>query len=111
MAEHGDPADEPIVSCTLQAGTLSVFEDRVRIEREARSMFEDKDVPMAEVTGVAYSRGVIRGSIQVEQAGADLDAGSLLSHPVDENTLYVPLRKRECVQRARDEILARAGEE
>lgn len=96
---------DPIVSCTLQGGTLSVFEDHVVIDRSSASIHENKSIQLAEVRGVNYSGGLLTGHIQIEQAGLEPDDTGFLSHPVDENTLYFPRSKRSCAQRARDAIL------
>lgn len=104
-----DDGTEPIVSCDLQGGTLSVYEDRVVIDRTKRSMFEDKTIPMDEVWDVEYSGGITTGHVQIRQDGLEPDEPGMFSHPVDENTLYFPRTKRSCVKRARDAILERAG--
>jgi hypothetical protein len=101
-------ADEPLVSCSLQGGTLSVHEDRVAIERSSASIHEDKTIPMDEIRGVAYSGGLLTGHIQIEQVGLDPAEAGFLSHPVDENTLYFPRSKRSAAREARDAILERA---
>jgi len=110
MADESDPtAEDPIVACELQNGTLSVHEDGVVIERPSNSMFEEKFVPMAEVWDVEYSGGLLSGHIQIKQEGVDPDDGGLFSHPVDENTLFFPRTKRSEAKRARDAILERIG--
>ena len=106
-AAGGAEADS-LVTCSLQGGTLSVYEDRVVIERSGASIHEDKTVPMDEVRGVAYSGGWLTGHIQIEQVGVEPDEAGVLSHPVDENTLYFPRSKRSCARDARDAILERA---
>ncbi|MEF8842320.1 MAG: hypothetical protein V5A62_11950 [Haloarculaceae archaeon] len=100
---------EPLVSCTLQGGTLSVYADRVSIERSSASMFEDKRIGMDEIRGVELTRGILTGHIQIVQAGVEPDEAGFLSHPVDENTLYFPRMRRDCAERARDAILERAA--
>ncbi|PSP82482.1 hypothetical protein BRC83_09285 [Halobacteriales archaeon QS_1_68_17] len=108
-SDDGPVADaEPVVSCECQGGTVSVYEDRVLIERSSRSMFEDKTIPMMEISGVEYTGGIVSGHLQIQQSGFDHDDGGFLTHPVDANTLYFPRAKRECARRARDEILSRA---
>lgn len=108
----GDATDEgPIVSCTLQGGTLSVFDDRIAIDRSSSSIHEDKTIPPASVRDVEYSGGITTGHVQIVQDGVEPATAGFLRHPVDENTLYFPRGKRSCVQRARDAILERAGEE
>ena len=101
-------AADSLVTCSIQGGTLSVYEDRVVIERSGASIHEDKTVPMDEVRGVAYSSGWLTGHIQIEQVGVEPDEAGILSHPVDENTLYFPRSKRSCARDARDAILERA---
>ncbi|MFT4923229.1 MAG: hypothetical protein ACI8XM_002455 [Haloarculaceae archaeon] len=101
----------PIVSCDLQGGTLAVYEDRVTIDRSSASMFEDKSIEMAEIHGVEYSGGILTGHIQVRQEGVEPGEPGWFSHPVDENTLYLPRSKRSCAERARDAILERAGQQ
>lgn len=108
----GDATDEdPIVSCSLQGGTLSVFDDRIVVDRSSSSMHEDKTIPMASVRDVEYAGGITTGHIQIVQDGVEPASAGFLSHPVDENTLYFPRKKRSCAVRARDAILERAGEE
>lgn len=102
--------EEPIVSCTLQGGTLSVYEDRVVIDRSDASIHEDKTIPLDAVWDVEYSGGFMTGHVQIKQDDVEPASGGLLSHPVDENTLYFPRGKRSCARRARDAILERAGE-
>jgi hypothetical protein len=102
--EHEDPA----VTCELQGGTVCVYEDRVEIERSKRSMHEDKTIPADEIEGVEYSKGFVTGHIQIRQVEMDHGSGGVLSHPVDENTLYFPRNRRSGAREARDAILARA---
>jgi hypothetical protein len=103
-----DRSQEPVVSCSLQGGTLSVYADRVEIDRSSSSIHEDKTISMDEVRGVAYSGGVLTGHIQIEQVGLEPAEAGFLSHPVDENTLYFPRSDRSTVRQARDAILERA---
>jgi hypothetical protein len=107
-AAESDPEEEPIVSCTLQGGTVSVYGDRVEIERSSASMFADKTIRMSDIRGVAYESGILTGHIQIEETGVEPAEPGLLSHPVDENTLYISRSKRSCARRARDAILERA---
>jgi hypothetical protein len=107
--EDPDEEGEPLVSCTLQGGTLSIYADRVSIERSGASMFEDKRIPMAEIRGVDFTAGITTGHIQIRQTGVDPDEAGFLWHPVDENTLYFSRMRRGCAERARDAILERAG--
>lgn len=100
---------DPLVSCSLQGGTLSVYEDRVVIDRSSASMHEDKTIPLEEVRDVEYSGGLLTGHVQIVQDGVEPASSGLLSHPVDENTLYFPRSKRSCARRARDAILERCG--
>jgi hypothetical protein len=105
---EGGAEPEPLVSCTLQGGTLSVYPDRVSIERSSASMFGDKEIPMTEIRGVDFTAGITTGHIRIRQAGTEPDEAGLLAHPVDENTLYFPRLRRGCPERARDAILERA---
>lgn len=100
---------DPLVSCTLQGGTLAVFDDRVEIDRSSASMHEDKTIPLTAVRGVEYSGGLVTGHIQILQDGLEPGAAGFLSHPVDENTLYFPRSERPCARKARDAIRERAG--
>ncbi|MXR19675.1 hypothetical protein [Halobacterium bonnevillei] len=102
------PDADPVVSCSLQGGTISVFEDCVLIDRSSASMFEDKRIPFEEVEGVEYERGLMTGHVQVLQTDVEPADAGFLSHPVDENTLYVPRGQRDCAQRLRDAILERS---
>lgn len=104
------PDTDPIVSCDLQGGTLSVYEDRVVIDRTSKSMHEDKTIDMGQIRDVEYSGGIMNGHIQIRQDGLDPDEPGLFSHPVDENTLYFPRTKRPCATNARDAILERADQ-
>lgn len=105
--EEGDGEREPLVSCTLQGGTLSIHADHVSIERSAASMFADKRIPMEEIRGVDLTAGIATGHVQIRQTGVEADEAGFLSHPVDENTLYFPRLRRGCAERARDAILER----
>ncbi|SHG99335.1 hypothetical protein [Halobaculum gomorrense] len=105
MSTGGD--ESPILSCDLQGGTLSVYETEVRIDRSGASMFEDKTLPMADIRDVVYDPGFLSGHLQLVEAGVEPAEGGLLSHPVDENTLYFPRTGRKCARRARDAILER----
>lgn len=114
-----DPAEEgeldlarsdAVVVCEFQDGTLAVHDDRVAIKRSSRSAFDDKTIPMAEIVGVEYEKGITIGYLQIEVSGVEPDVGGWFSDPVNENTLHFGRRKRECAQDARDEILARSGE-
>jgi hypothetical protein len=100
--------EQPAVSCDLQGGTLSVYDDRVEIDRSSASMFGDKTIDAADIRDVEYSGGILTGHIQILEAGVESDEAGRFSHPVDENTLYFPRSKRSCAGRARDAILERA---
>ena len=100
-------AREPVATCKLQGGTLSVFEDRVEIERSSASMFDDKSIPMEEIIGVNYDRGLVNGHIQLHLKSVEPATGGLLSHPIDENTLYFGRRNRDCAAEVRDAIIER----
>jgi hypothetical protein len=114
-----DPAEEvdvdlshadAVVVCEFQDGTLAVSDDRVTIERSSRSSFDDKTIPMDDIVGVEYEKGITIGYLQLELAGVEPDAGGWFSDPVNENTLHFGRRNRECARDARDEILARSNE-
>jgi hypothetical protein len=108
--DEGDgDGDGPLVRCEFQDGTVSVHADRVRIERPARSRFDDRTVPMEEVEGVNLETGGSVGHLQVVQRGVEPDAGGFLSDPVDPNTVHFTRSGRECAREARDAVLARAG--
>ena len=109
-AEDEERETEPVFSCKLQGGRLSVHEDHVSIERSSASMFDDKRIPMTEIRGVELSPGLLTGHIQILQSGVEADEGGLFSHPVDENTMYFPRLGRGRAERARDAILERAGD-
>lgn len=106
----GDPPaeeEEPVVACTFQDGTLRVYRDRVVIERARRSKFDDRRIDLRDVEDVTYRKRLVISYIQIEQRGVETDDASLLSTPVDENTLHFGRGKRDCAKRARDEILSR----
>jgi len=105
-AESNHP--DAVVVCAWQDGTLVVYGDRVVIERVSRSSFDDKTIPVDEITGVDYDEGITIGYLQVEQAGVPVDTGGLLSDPVNENTLHFGRGAREEARAARDAILERA---
>jgi hypothetical protein len=105
VAEHEDA----LVVCEFQDGTLAVYEDRVVIERVSRSKFDDRTVPLEEVTGVDYAKGITIGYLQVQQVGLEATSGGLLSDPVDANTVHFGRGDRDCAEAARDAILERAG--
>jgi hypothetical protein len=102
--EHADAT----VVCEFQDGTIAVYEDRVVIERVGRSTFDGETIPATEIRGVDYSEGITIGYLQVEQTGVEVDAGGLLSDPVNENTVHFGRGNRECARTARDEILSLA---
>lgn len=95
---------EPLVSCEFQDGTLHVFEEQIRIERPGRSKFSGKEIGVGDVRGVTYEGRLVISYIQIGQVGVENDEGSLLSTPVDENTLHFGRGKRDCAKRARDAI-------
>jgi len=105
-AGHADA----VVACSLQDGTLAVYEDRVVIERVPRSKFPDKTIPLDAISGVEYERGVTVGYIQVRQPGVEADTSGLLSDPVDENTLHFARSGRACALDARDALRERMEE-
>jgi hypothetical protein len=98
-----------VVVCEFQDGTIAVYDDRVVIERVSRSKFDDRTIPLEEVTGVDYSKGITIGYLQVQQTGFDASSGGLLSDPVDENTVHFGRDGRDCASEARDAILERAS--
>lgn len=103
-AEHPN-AD---VVCEFQDGTLAVYEGHVAITRVARSNFQDREIPVEEITGVDYDGGITIGYIQIEQVDVPVESGGLLSDPVNPNTLHFDRGGRECGKKARDAILERA---
>lgn len=103
-----DPVDgDALVTCEFQDGTLRVYEDEVHIQRSSRSKFTDKRISIAEITEVTYAKRLIISYLQVEQQGVEPDDASLLSTPVDENTVHFGRGKRDCAKRARDTIYER----
>lgn len=100
-------AEEPVVRCKLQGGTLSVFEDRIEIDRSSASMFDDKTIPLEEIVEVNFSRGLVNGHIQLHLNDVEPATGGFLSHPIDENTLYFGRRNRDCAAEVRDAIIER----
>lgn len=101
---------DPIISCQCQDGELFVFEDQLFIERPKHSKFSDKWIALDQVIDVRYVRRFIISYLQIEQAGVDSDEAGLLSTPVDENTLHFGYGKRDCMIKARDEILERLSD-
>lgn len=99
------------MTCKFQDGTLKIHEDRVVIERARRSKFDDKEIAMDQVRGITYSKRLVISYLQIEQVDVENSEGSLLSTPVDENTLHFGRGKRSCAKRARDEVLSRANAE
>lgn len=107
----GEEGSSAIATCKLQGGTLTVFEDRVEIERSGSSMFEDKTIPMTDIRGVEYSSGLVTGHIQLQLVSMEPATGGFLRHPVDENTLYFGRSNRDCAAEVRDAIIERAAGE
>jgi hypothetical protein len=103
------PHADAIVVCEFQDGTLAVYDDRVVIERVSRSKFDDRTIPVDEITGVNHEKGITVGYLQVQQTGVETTSGGLLSDPVDSNTVHFGYGDRDCAERARDAILERAG--
>lgn len=101
------PDGDPIVSCDCQDGTLVVYDDAVHIERASPSKFDDKRIPMEEITDVVYAKRLFINYVQIDQLNYDNSEGSLLTTPVGENTVHFGRGKRNCTSRARDEILER----
>jgi len=99
---------EAVVVCEFQDGTLAVYDDRVVIERPARSRFDDRTLAFDEISGVDFAGGITIGYIQLELVGVTPDTGGLLSDPVNERTLHFGWGDKECAKRARDAIVERA---
>lgn len=97
---------DTVVSCEFQDGTLVVSEEEIYIERRSRSKFTHKRIPLGQIRDVTYAERLFISYIQIEQDGFDHSEASLLSTPVDENTLHFGRGKRECARRATDAILA-----
>jgi hypothetical protein len=113
-ADGAGAADEPadgasLVTCSFQDGTLSVYYEWLHIERPDQSTFDDVAIELADVTGVTYRKRLVISYLQIEQDGVEAAEGSLLSTPVDENTLHFGRGKRDCARRARDAIRDGAG--
>ncbi|GCF14487.1 hypothetical protein Harman_24220 [Haloarcula mannanilytica] len=102
--EHLDAA----VVCEFQDGALAVYDDYVTITRVDRSNFDNREIPVEEITGVDYNGGITIGYIQIEQIDVPVESGGLLSDPVNPNTLHFDRGGRECAKKARDAILERA---
>jgi len=98
---------EAVVVCSFQDGTLAVYEDRVTIERVDRSKFDDRTIPVDEITDVQYDGGITVGFLQIKQTGVPVDSGGLMSDPVNRNTLHFDRSGRACARDARDAILKR----
>lgn len=96
--------DDPILTCTFQNGSLSVYDTHLEIDRVRRSNYDDKLIEMDDVIGVKFHPGILTGHLQIEEHGVEPDHGGRITHPVDENTLYVPRSKRQCAKRAREMI-------
>ena len=107
-AVDGGGHAEAVVVCEFQDGTLAVYEDRVVVERPARSRFDDRTIPFDEISGVDFAGGITIGYIQLELVGVTPDTGGLLSDPVNERTLHFGWGDKECAKRARDAIVERA---
>jgi len=107
IEEYGD--EEPVVTCRFQDGTLTVYEEMVRIERASGSRFSEKWIPMNQISGVSYAERLVIHYIQIEQRDFDASEPGLFSSPVDENTLHFGHGKRECARQARDAVLERAS--
>ncbi|MBX0322014.1 hypothetical protein EGH21_03105 [Halomicroarcula sp. F13] len=99
--------DDAVVVGRFQDGTVAVYEDEVVVERVSRSRFDDRRIPTAEIVGVDYSEGITIGYLQIEQTGVDVDAGGLLSDPVNPNTVHFGRGSREDARAVRDAILER----
>lgn len=106
---HDASEGDPIVSCTFQDGTLSVYAEQLHIDRPDASDFSNKWISLNQVTGVTVERRFVIHYIQIHQIDFDHNEGGILSTPVDENTLHFGGGKRDCATRARDVILERAA--
>ena len=111
-----EPSDDEVtidgdvaVTCAFQDGSLYVGESALYIDRAGRSRFDDKRIDFAGVRDVTYERRLVISYLQIEQDGVEAAEGSLLSTPVDENTLHFGRGKRDCARRARDAIRDGAG--
>jgi len=104
-ADTDGPFDDGArLTCTFQDGRLHVGDAELRIERPGRSRFDDKRIDFGSVRAVTYEKRLVISYLQIDQAEVDLDSASLLSTPVDENTLHFGRGKRDCARRARDAI-------
>lgn len=103
-----DIGHDPVVACEFSRSSLFVYEDHVHIERAGGSNFEDRSIPLDEVTGVEFSEGITVGYLQVVQDGFHNDRTGFLQAPVDANTCHFSRGDRECAREARDAILGRA---
>ena len=109
-SEDEAPIDGDVaITCAFQDGSLYVGESALYIDRSARSQFDDKRIDFAGVRDVTYERRLVISYLQNEQDGVEAAEGSLLSTPVDENTLHFGRGKRDCARRARDAIRDGAG--
>ena len=111
-----EPSDDEVpidgdvtVTCAFQDGSLYVGESAVYIDRAARSRFDDKRIDFAGIREVTYEQRLVISYLQIEQDDVEAADGSLLSTPVDENTLHFGRGKRDCARRARDAIRDGAG--
>ncbi len=110
-----EPADgqidgEPIVSCSFQDGTLAVYESMVSISRRSASNFEDKQIAMSEITDITHTDRLVISYLQIDQQGFKTDKASLLSTPVDANTLHGGRGVSDCAKRAAEAIRDRMGQ-
>ena len=111
-----EPSDDEVpidgdvtVTCAFQDGSLYVGESALYIDRAARSRFDDKRIDFAGIREVTYEQRLVISYLQIEQDDVEAADGSLLSTPVDENTLHFGRGKRDCARRARDAIRDGAG--
>lgn len=107
LAEYDEA--EPIVSCKFQDGTLYVYQDMIHIERRKGSRFTDKWIALTEIHEVTVRKRLFINFLQLEQAGFETGSGGFITTPVDENTLHFGRGKRDCAERAADEIRKRVG--
>lgn len=98
------PESDPLLTCEFQDGTISVYEDRIHIERSSRSKFEDKWIALNQIQDVVYADRWVIKYLQIDQLDHENDTEGWLTTPVDENTLHFGRGKRSCARDVRDTI-------
>lgn len=96
--------DDPLIACEFQDAILAVYEDGIHINRNSASRFSDKWIPDVDVLGVRYEKRFVISYLQIQQRGFDNATGSMLSTPVDANTLHFGRGKRDCAKEAEEVI-------